>query len=267
MGKYDPKQWKDIYDRYLRLEEELIERPKPLFRFGKSYLGVSTISEQGYCEKKVEFESQIGKQETEDMRSGTEAHELLLRDSVSVPLSDAWEGIFTKELTVLREFYVAAKVNDYPIIGKIDALVFYRSSPVLLFEHKFSSSPYPWESYHIQARTYCYVLNRMGFDTSRLTYAIVVAPLAARDDPLLMDSVNLVAKNLHKSTLDIPLTEGVGKAYLHRYQQAIAESHLIELLDYWLEKRQARGSDSAGKCKACEFRKNCELSLYPGRHL
>lgn len=254
--------WQETYERYLHVEQELLEDPKPVFRFDKPYLGVSTISEQGYCEKKVEFETTTGKERTEEMVSGTEAHEQMLRDSVTIPVKDAWKGIFTQEFAVVREFYVAAKVEGNPIIGKVDALVFYRGMPVLLIEHKFSSSMYPWESYHIQARTYCYLLGKMGFDTSKLNYAIVVAPHEAKDDPRLMEAVNMVAKGLGKSTVDVPLTGTVGRAYLHRYQEKVAESHLFELLDYWLGKRPARGSDSSGKCKACEFKNSCELSLY-----
>lgn len=259
--KRNPR-WQEVYKRYLQVERELLEAPKPVFRFDKPYLGISTISEQGYCEKKVEFEETLGKEKTEEMVLGTEAHDLLLRDSVTVPVKDAWKGIFTRDFAVVREFYVAAKVEGYPIIGKVDALVFYKGVPVLLLEHKFSSSMYPWESYHIQARTYCYVLGKMGFDISRLTYAIVVAPHEAKDDPRLMEAVNVVAKALAKSTVDIPLSGYTARAYLHRYEERIAAAHFLELLDYWLGKRPARGSDSSGKCKACEFSNGCELSLY-----
>ena len=43
------------------------------------------------------------------------------------------------------------------------------------FSYKFSRSNVAYPSYHVQAQTYGVLLENMGFDTSRLFYAIVVA--------------------------------------------------------------------------------------------
>jgi hypothetical protein len=51
---------------------------KPPLRHGKPYAIVSDISEQYYCEMKVEMELRYGRAETEMKRKGEEIHEELL---------------------------------------------------------------------------------------------------------------------------------------------------------------------------------------------
>lgn len=250
-----------MYDSYAEVESELRNDPKPVFRFEKPFLGISTVGDQSYCEKKVELEIERGAETTQEMELGTEAHGNLLRDSESIESKKLWNMIFVKDHILCREFSVAAKIQSYPIIGRIDALYFHKSKPTLLLEHKFSSSSTAWDQYHRQARLYCLTLKYMGFDTSKLKYAIIVAPREARDDTALMDVPAKILKDFQREVLLLPLARGFAKVYVKTFDDTKAESELAESLDYWLGRRGARGSDSVGKCRSCKFNLSCDLSL------
>ena len=68
-----------ILDRFYNLIGEVLERRESVLRFNVPFLCVSEISEQYYCEKKVEMARVLGEITTEHKIIGQEVHEPLQR--------------------------------------------------------------------------------------------------------------------------------------------------------------------------------------------
>jgi len=60
---------------------KFLERRESILRFNVPYLSVSEISQQYYCERKVEMARVLGKIEKEHEIIGREVHEILQRDA------------------------------------------------------------------------------------------------------------------------------------------------------------------------------------------
>jgi len=96
---------------------------------------------------------------------------------------------------IVREMPLLGRHKNIIVAGVADAITFFKASPVLLCEHKFSSKPIPFRDHHVQARLYCYLLNLMGFDTSNLQYALVLAPPESREDDKLREISLCILQN------------------------------------------------------------------------
>jgi hypothetical protein len=144
-------------------------------RFNRPFVIASDIAGQYYCEKKIEMQYIYGKVETESKNIGTQAHEKLTEDSIKVKREDLWRKIYGAKPVFALEMFLLADYNGFLLAGKPDSVLFKRGLPLVVFEYKFSQSSEAYPSYHVQAQTYGVLLENMGFDTSRLFYAIVVA--------------------------------------------------------------------------------------------
>jgi len=130
-----------------------------------------------------------GEVETEAKNIGTEAHEKLTEDSVRVKREELWQKIYGAKPVFALEMFLLAKYGNVLLAGKPDSVLFARGFPLVVFEYKFSRSGVAYPSYHVQAQTYGVLLGNMGFDTSRLFYAIVVADPKARGTRKLRQNV------------------------------------------------------------------------------
>ncbi len=229
--KVRPK-WKEVYSRYQEVEKEIAEKPRGVLRFGKPFVAASEISDQKYCEKKLEFTILNGEEETPEKIEGTKAHEQLLRDTVKVRAKEGWKQIFRGEAVFFREFYVAARVNGHAVIGKIDGILFRSSIPRLVIEHKFSSSLLPYDTYQVQAQVYCLILQNMGFGVSELEYVIVVAPRGSKNDLELRKVLQHIGANPKKEIVDIPLGSDFARAYVYKYDPIRAGREYEDSLEY-----------------------------------
>ncbi|MBS7649410.1 hypothetical protein KEJ17_07210 [Candidatus Bathyarchaeota archaeon] len=45
-----------------------------------------------------------------------------------------------------------------------------------------TSKPVPFRDHHVQARLYCYLLHLMGWDTSKLKYALIISLVECEGD-------------------------------------------------------------------------------------
>jgi hypothetical protein len=241
-----------------RLVKELAEGGTPGLRFGVKCIAVSDVAAQYYCEKKVEMAYTYGQVETLSIKRGKEAHELLLKDAVEIGMRQAFQRIYSGEPFWAREMPLLGRHGDVILAGRCDAVFFFKNHPLLLFEHKFSSRRIPFSDHHVQARLYCYLLHLMGWDTSGLRYALVMAPLESRDDPQLRKTPSHVVRALMEKKDVDKIVLGKASVYLNRFDLKKTVEELEWALDFWKQKREPIPTRKPAKCLSCEFREKCE---------
>lgn len=241
----------DALFKELKHNREQVSR----LRFGRSVIVASDIAGQFYCEKKIEMEYLHGKVETEAKTIGTDAHERLTEDSLKVKREQLWRDIYGDKPIFALEMLLLAKYGGIIIAGKPDSVLFHRGSPRVLFEYKFSRSGIDYLSYHVQAQTYGVLLEEMGFDASKLSYALVVAnPETKGSRGLRRAAVSTILKNA--------LKEGVypidgAKVYMCKFSRADAEKNLNWALEFWSNNRASELASNQNKCTSCEYKTKC----------
>lgn len=245
-------------ERLDEIVKEIAGGERGELRFGARFLSVSEIATQYYCEKKVEMERRFRREETPEMRIGRQAHELLLKDAVKAKREQVLNKIYLGEPVQLREMILLGKHKDVIIAGIADAVLFLRRYPLLLVEYKFSSRQVPFHDHHVQARLYCYLLNLMGWDTSRLKYALVMAPLELIDDFGLRKIPLEVLKQPRLDKFKIQVGKGDANVYVNRFEVDKAINELEWAIDFWRQEREAVPTKKPAKCSSCEYRERCE---------
>jgi hypothetical protein len=248
-------------ERFLANESALSQRLREAdngerLKFNQLYVKASAIAEQFYCEVKVEMGHLHGRVETETKRQGSEGHETLQARSLEVDRGNILRKIFSGEPMIVHEMPVLARYRDVILAGQPDAILFKDGDPIVVFEYKFSNSPYPYRSYHTQARVYGRILDGAGFDTSDLFYAIAVAPRESRgDEGLFKRVIEAVNEN---GPGEASLVVGDAHVYLYEYNQPAAERDIDWALDYWTGLRGTAPVDNPAKCRSCEYRDKCQ---------
>ena len=241
---------------FLLKEFKKNQRQHGLLRFGRSAVVASDVAAQFYCEKKVEMQYVYGRVETESKNVGTEAHVTLAKDSGKVNREKLWEKIYSGKPIFALEMFLLAKHGDAFLCGKPDSVLFRRGIPLMVFEYKFSKSDVAFPSYHVQAQTYCVLLGKMGFDVSRLFYAIVVADPKTKGSSAFRKNVKRkVIEN--RSEIAAHSIEDA-KIYLNKFNNSCAEIDLAWALEFWSKKREAKPTTNLNKCDRCEYKLKCQ---------
>jgi hypothetical protein len=228
-------------------------------RFDRSVIIASDIAEQYFCEKKVELQYLYGEVETEEKSIGTEGHEKLLEGSVQVDREMLWKEIYGKKPIFALEMLLLARYNDVVLAGRPDSVLFQNGYPRIVFEYKFSKNRTAYRTHHVQARTYGILLRNMGFDTSRLFYAVVLAdPRKRHDKELKRKVIDAVVKNGQKEA--VIETENA-TIHFHKFNQTDAEQDLDWATPFWKKTREARASNP-NKCSKCEHKTECVKSIH-----
>jgi ribosomal protein S16 len=108
----------------------------------------------------------------------------------------------------------------------------------------------------VQARTYGILLNNIGFETSRLFYAVVVADPEARHDKDLKGKViDAVGKNGPKEAV---LNIERGAVHFHKFNKADAEKDLDWAIEFWKKTREPIMTSNPNKCRSCVYRVECQ---------
>ena len=249
------KKWEQHLKKYLSFLRELSEVNESNLRFGQRAVTASDIAQQFYCEKKIEMKHLHGEVETEAKTVGTQAHESLLKDAVLVKRAELWQKIYAKSPVLARETLFLAKHKDIVVVGKPDAILFRDGLPLVVFEHKFSKRLVAYETHQVQARTYGLLLNNMGFDTSSLFYAIVVAqPITRSDETLKSRVVEAITKNGFKEGI-VELDNA--RIFLCKYNHENAEKDLDWASKFWRMEREAIPAENPNKCRVCEYLDQC----------
>ena len=229
--------WEQHLAWYLSFLKEIAEAKEGSLKFGRKALAASDIAEQFFCEKKVEMQHLHGEIETEAKIIGNEAHGKLLEDAVQVKREELWQKIYGRNPVLAMESLFFAKFNDIIVAGKPDSILFRNGLPLVVLEHKFSRTPIAYETHHVQARIYGLLLNNIGFDTSQLFYAIIVADPAARSDNHLNRKVlEAINKNGPKEGI---LELDNARVFLCKYHHGDAEKNLNWAAKFWKQEREA----------------------------
>ena len=248
---------------YNTLIEQLVLKLKKgegELRFNRPFLIASDVAAQYFCEKKVEMQYLHGEIETEQKTLGTEAHEKLLEGSVETRREALWKEIYGKKPVFVLEMPIVAKYKDLILAGRPDVAIFLQGFPMFIFEYKFSNSRRPFRDHHVQVRTYGLILRNMGFDTSQLFYAIIMAEPKAKDDKELTERViEAVVENGPKEAV---LAIESATVYVNKFDSTQAERDLDWAVDFWMKKREAIPTENPNKCKSCEYSSECMNLLY-----
>jgi CRISPR/Cas system-associated exonuclease Cas4 (RecB family) len=251
-------EWKGQLERFDSLLKGLSQkqREKGELRFDRSFVIASDIAGQYYCEKKVEMQYLHGKVETEVKNIGTLAHEKLTEDSVKVKREELWQKIYGLEPVFALEMFLLANYNGVLLAGEPDSVLFAGGFPLVVFEYKFSRSSVAYPSYHVQAQTYGILLENMGFDTSRLFYAIVVAdPKTKGSRELRQNVVDTIIRNGPREAVH---SINDAKIYYSKFNRVNAEKDLAWALQFWRKNREAQPTSNQNKCARCEYQAKCE---------
>lgn len=253
--------WNSILTGLASLQQEVaakLERQEGELRFHRPVANASDLAQQYFCEKKVEITYLLGKVETEQKRMGTEAHELMLEGSEPVEREALFHQIFSGAHVLALELLLLARYKNAVLCGKPDCVAFVNGAPTVLFEYKFSRSPMPFKNHHVQAGAYGVILNRMGFNTDHLSYAIAILRPDAKHKEDLRDKI--VDATLRQGAKRAVIKLDEGRIYTSRFDMAEAETALDWALDFWRSKREAIPTDNPNKCRACEYFSNCKTA-------
>jgi len=225
-------------------------------RFDRSTINASDIAGQYYCEKKVEMEYLHGEIETEAKTIGSEAHERLIEEAVEIKREALWKKIYGKEPVLAAEMFILGKYQDVFLAGQPDAVMFYKGRPIVIFEFKFSQSGIAYPSHHVQAQTYGLILESMGFNTSRMFYAIVVAnPLTRGNPELQTKAIDAIFKNGFEEGI---LSTDDTIIHFCKFHSSEAQESLQWAIEFWKQKRNAEPTTNPNKCAKCEYQTQCK---------
>ena len=244
------------------LREEL-PTSETTFRHDLSFVPVSSIAGQYYCEVKVDNEYVRGEIPTEEKEVGTELHEEIL--AMKRVETDELIQHIEKAPRVTASFRLHGDVEKLRIVGVPDAVIFENGTPRWLIELKTTKGDTSklWRDQALQVRLYGILLESMGFDCSNLE--LVLARMR-QDEALEPDEKrNLLAEVreslARRTTNEVEARHGM-KVFVFPYARAEAKDAVAWAQDYWLGNRNPIPTKNESKCRACEYRDWCPYSLY-----
>ena len=253
-----------FWDQFWKREQEFFGSGKEEFRHRTSFVAVSSIAEQYYCEYKLENEYALGEIPTETKETGTALHdELMPTERIS---KEEFAELVEKKEPSLAVLGVWGPAGGLKVIGTPDHVIWSEGRPLWVVELKTTKGdPVPlWEDQEYQARIYGLLLERMGFDCSRMQLAVVRLKSAGLDEDekkrwILEVSGALLEGKTRWLEARHP---GRMKVHLLKHEPAKAEKAVASKAGYWLGEREATSSSSMGKCHACEYSSSCPRSLF-----
>ncbi|MGC8569635.1 MAG: hypothetical protein ACP5LW_06500 [Nitrososphaeria archaeon] len=128
------------------------------YRHGRSYVIVSDLAKQLYCEQKVEMAYVIGEIPTESKRVGDAIHEEVLAMKPSTR-EQVIRGIKSGR-EFITEFLVFGQISGVLVAGVPDAVYFDKEKPKILIELKTigGSILRLWEDQILQVQLYAYLM-------------------------------------------------------------------------------------------------------------
>ena len=253
-----------FWDRLWKREREFFDSGKGEFRHGASFVAVSSIAEQYYCEYKLENEFALGEVPTEAKESGTALHdELMPMERIS---REAFVDLVEKKEPSLAVLGVWGQSGGLKVVGVPDHVIWSEGRPLWVVELKTTKGdPTPlWEDQENQVRIYGLLLERMGFDCSKMQLAVLrlkSAELSAEEKKEWIVKVSGALLEGKTRWLEARYP-GRMKVHLLRHEPAKAERAVASKAGYWLEEREPKSTSSVGKCRACEYSSNCSKSQF-----
>jgi len=236
-------------------------------RHGIASIPASEIASQYYCEQKVEMEYTVGGIETEAKVEGEVLHNTLIR--MKKTKIDAIVRGIQKRKVYAASFPLGTGFNGVFLVGIPDVVVFLRSRPAFVLELKTTRGDTSklWKDQAVQAQVYGLLLDQMAFDCSRLK--LVVARLkrngltyeGRKKEFLQQVMIALLGDSCEELERRY---QGSLRVHTFDYNRQEATDAVTWAQDYWLMRREAVPTKNPLKCKACEFRDLCPLSLWKG---
>jgi len=254
----------EFWDRLWRKEQEFFESADEGFRHSVSFVAVSSIAEQYYCEYKLENEFAHGEILTEAKDSGTALHaELMPAERIS---REEFAELVSKKEPTLAVLHVWGTAGGLKVVGEPDHMIWAAGKPLWVMELKTTrGDPQPlWEDQENQVRIYGLLLDRMGFDCSKMRLAVVRLKSGVLGEDERREWILKVSAALMQGKMS-ELEEkyrGVMKAHLLKHDAEKAEMAVRSKSGYWLQEREPMPSTSKKKCRACEYNALCSKSLY-----
>src|SRR5712692_884341 len=238
---------------------EFLDSGKQEFRHETSFVAVSAIAEQYYCEYKLENGFVLGEIPTETKNSGTAVHgELMPTEEIS---KEGFAKLVSKKKPSLAVLGLWGSAGGLKVIGTPDHIVWSKGKPLWVVELKTTKGdPTPlWEDQENQVRIYGLLLDRMGFDCSQMRLAVIrlKSDELSREEKeswILKVSAALLEGRVQRLEEEY---QGRMKAHLLRHDMHKAEDAIASKSGYWLKQREPYSSDSVGKCRACEYNSVC----------
>ena len=253
----------EFWDRLWKKEQEFFESAEEEFRHGASFVAVSSIAEQYYCEYKLENEFALGEIPTETKDSGRALHAELM-PTERITREEFAELVGRREPT-LAVLHVWGSAGGLKVVGEPDHIIWAGGRPLWVVELKTTrGDPKPlWEDQENQVRVYGLLLDKMGFDCSRMRLAVVRLKSGTlteeeRGEWILKVSAALMQGKMAELEAKY---RGVMKAHLLKHEAERAEAAVRSKSGYWLGEREPIPSTSEGKCRACEYNAVCHKSL------
>lgn len=257
IGPTHTSKWEHQFKEYHSLLEQAGKGETKL-RFNRSFIQVSDIALQFFCEKKVEMTYLHGDIETESKILGTEGHKRLLQDGTEIKMKTLWKEIYGKKPVLALELLLLAKYQDVILVGRPDSILFISGVPKIIFEYKFTKGERPFRTHHVQAQTYGILLRNIGFNTEKLLYALVLTDPKAKDDKEL-------GTRVYEATMENGLEGAVlsvknARIYVNKFDVSKAERDLGWAFEFWKNRRKASQTVNSNKCKSCEYIALCEIN-------
>jgi len=254
------KFWDGLWDR----EQAFFDSGHGEFRHGASFVAVSSIAEQYYCEYKLENEFALGEVPTETKETGTALHdELMPTERIS---REEFAKLVSKKEPTLGVLGVWGSAAGLKVVGEPDHIIWTDGKPLWVVELKTTrGDPAPlWEDQENQVRIYGLLLDRMGFDCSEMRLAVVRLKSGELGEAEKKNWILRVSEALQTDGMGALETKYQGRmrAHLLEHDVARAERAVLSKAGYWLEEREPIPSSSVGKCRACEYNAVCAKSLY-----
>ena len=212
----------------------------------------------------MENEFALGEIPTETKNSGTALHaELLPTEKIT---REEFAKLVSKKEPTLAVLSVWGSAGGLKVVGEPDHIIWAGGKPLWVVELKTTrGDPQPlWEDQENQVRIYGLLLDRMGFDCSKMRLAVVRLKSGNLGDDEKREWILKVSASLMRgemSELEVKY-RGVMKAHILEHDAERAEIAVRSKAGYWRQEREPTSSTSAGKCRACEYNATCPRSLY-----
>lgn len=227
-------------------------------RYGRRTIAVSTIAQQFYCEKAVQFSFERPLAPTQSMRDGVTGHEAVAALGVSMTQQEAIEAavVSRAEPVCVYEFRIGWRhASGITILGFVDEAWFRDGHVDIVAERKFSNSPAIHTPYHVQAGLYCLGLGEMGFNTDHSSYRITVFARQCHDCALLASGeCPTVAATADNHMCDT----GTSATRTFPFDRNGVSRDLEWALEWWRGQREAQATRHTSRCRACRYRQICD---------
>jgi len=234
-----------------------------LLRYNRRTVPVSSIAQQFYCEKAVQYSIEQPRAPSREMLAGIAGHQAVASQAVVLsPEQAVAEAVAPREEPIcIYEFRIGWQHAGVTVLGFVDEAWFQQGELTLVSERKFSSTLAIHRPYHVQAGLYCLGLGEMGFGAAQCHYRINVFKRECHDCALLQSAA---CPGTIVGSTDFACDRG---AYISRDFEFDRVSIIDDLnwaLGFWTMEREAQPTEHTARCRSCRYRFICDAVDGPG---